>query len=530
MNIEHNTLLRLPVSTQEFIKLRENHLFYVDKTDIVYELANAVEDVVFFSRPRRFGKTILLSTLEAYFRGRRELFEGLKIMSLEKEWIPYEVLRFDMSGPDNAEMLRANLSNRLEYYENIYGINAVSPSLGVRFGNLVQRAAKEQVSRVVILIDEYDYALQHTLFVDAEEHEKCKSIYREFFAVLKSASLYIRYIFITGVTKFTRLSLFSVMNNINNISFDTRYQALCGISQEELETVLRPYVAVLAEKQKVSIEHMFMLLKEKYDGYHFSGEDSIDIYNPYSLINALNKKKLTDNWAVSGSSSMLVNAIDNIGVHGDSIGFDDVRVSCDRLEGSDVSLDDLSLFLYQTGYLTIKGIVNDDYVLGIPNGEVRKAVYNELLPRALSKEKTDTENVLRYISDALECTDVQLAMSHLKAVVAGTAYSPKSDIPYKEYNFQTLVGMIMTLCNCRVTTEKPVSTGRIDLVCEHTKCILIMELKLVSNGGAEAAVVQMEKQHYADAYLSQSKPVFTVGISFDAKVKRIEDVVVKRVK
>lgn len=356
----------LPNSTQEFSVIRETGKMYVDKTDLVWALANADEDVVFLARPRRFGKTLLLSTLEAYFNGQRHLFEGLKIMSLEKEWKKHEVLRFDLSGCSTQRELNSKLNILLSSYEKKYGITPAEESTnGDRLHVLIETAANGR--NVVLLVDEYDYALHHTLF-RAEEHEALKETYRNFFAVFKSQSKYIRFIFLAGITKFTQLSLFSVLNNIKNISFWPKYQSICGITEDEVKSQLRPYVMCLAEGLQLTEDEAYQAIKDYYDGYHFC-EDGIDIYNPFSLINALNDLQLKDYWSNSGNTKMLMDAVDRIGWDGTD--FNDIYSPKEQIEDSDINDHDLPLYLYQSGYLTIKGATKRDYILGLPNKEVK---------------------------------------------------------------------------------------------------------------------------------------------------------------
>ena len=516
MNTIPSDLKRLPVSTQEFTEIREDGLLYVDKTDLVWELANGPDKVMFFSRPRRFGKTLLVSTLEAYFNAQRELFEGLKIMEFEKDWKKHEVLRFDLSGPGTAMSFEDKLDNALEKYEKKYGIEIVKKSLGVRFGNVIQAAAQGE-RKVVVLVDEYDYVLQHTLFGDEnviKEHESCKVLYRDFFAQIKEQSRYIRFVFLTGITKFTGLSLFSVLNNIKVNGFWPEYQAICGITEEEVHTTLRPYVLRLADKMGITEEETYQAIKDHYDGYHFC-EDGIDIYNPYSLINALSDRTLDDYWAASGATKMLMDAVDRIGWNGKD--FNNVHIEKGELRSSDVNDHNLALFLYQSGYLTIKGTTPRDYVLGMPNTEVRTAMYKQILPRLVKKSPNDTWSNIRIIYNSLDALDVEQAMEGLKALVADTPYSQDNSEKAMEEKFRFIVKNAMHLAGCFVEEEKQTATGRIDLVCRYDNCILVIELKMTGNGGLEAADAQIKDRDYIAPYAAYNRPIYTIALEFDAQ-------------
>ncbi|MCF0196802.1 MAG: AAA family ATPase [Bacteroidaceae bacterium] len=522
-------LKRLPVSTQEFAVIRENNLVYVDKTDLVWKLANAPEDVVFFPRPRRFGKTLLLSTLEAYFKGQKEYFDGLKIMALEKDWKQYEVLRFDLSGANTAGSLNDLLDNFLEAYETRYGIINIKESIGVRLGNVI-KAASGGERKVVVLVDEYDYALQHTLFGNQktqEEHEACRIIYRDFFAQLKSQSRYIRYIFLTGVTKFTGLSLFSVLNNIKTLGARADYQTLCGITEEELHGTLRPYVQDMASRMGQTEETVYAGLKKTYDGYHFC-EKGVDVYNPFSLINALNDGEMDHYWASSGGTKMLMDAVDEIGWHAGS--FENVPIDKLQLKDSDVNKTNLSLFLYQSGYLTIKDNDEDFYYLGIPNEEVARAIYQQILPRLLSKKESEVDSNIIRMRMALRKQDIRGLMENLKALVAETPYSHDNSQPALEEKFQFIVKNILFLANCRCQEEVRVANGRIDLVCEHATCILVMELNMNRGGGVEAASDQLERRDYVAAFMGQDKPVYTVAVEFEAERRCLKQYKIVQVK
>ena len=363
---------RLPVGIQSFEEMRKEGYLYVDKTDIIWQLANEGKKYNYLSRPRRFGKSVLVDTLEAYFMGKKELFEGLKIMEMEKEWVKRPVVRLDMSqagaGPETA---RSYLDDAFHTLETEYGIVVrQDSSLAVRFKNIIEGAYSKTGQQVAILIDEYDSPLQHSW--KTPHHEACTSIYREVFAILKANDKYEKFVFITGITKFTQISLFSVLNNLSNISFDPEYAAICGITKEEMLRDFKPEINKLAVSKGWTFDEAVAQLTAYYDGYHFCHENMVDIFNPFCLINALADSKLKNYWASSGATSLLPKFVDDMEIKMKN--FEDCPIDSDTLETSDVTGGGAELFLYQSGYLTIKSYTEGIYMLGIPNHEVRKAL------------------------------------------------------------------------------------------------------------------------------------------------------------
>ena len=366
----------LPVGIQSFEKIRKEGLLYVDKTEIIWNLVNSNKTYNYLSRPRRFGKSLLVDTLQAYFEGRKELFEGLKIMDLEKEWVKRPVVRLDMSrAGSTAHELNAYLNLAFKEYEQKYGIEAsASDSLSNRFDIIIQSAYEQTGQQVAILIDEYDSPLQHSW--KTPHHEDCTSIYRSVFAILKADDAYEKFVFITGITKFTQISLFSVLNNLSNISFDPPYAAICGITKEEVVSNFVPEIEAMGVHNGWTLEETILQLKAYYDGYHFCKNSPVDIFNPFSLLNALADKELKNYWAASGATSLLPKFVCDMEIQLEH--FDHCYIDRDTLETSDVSDGGTELFLYQSGYLTIKDYDEGVYTLGIPNFEVRKAL-KELL-------------------------------------------------------------------------------------------------------------------------------------------------------
>ena len=368
---------RLPVGIQSFEEIRREGYLYVDKTDIIWQLANGVKRYTYFCRPRCFGKSVLVDTLEAYFLGKKELFEGLKIMDLETEWVKRPVIRLDMSQAGaEPKSVRSYLDNIFHTYETEYGIvMRQDSSLAVRFSNIIQTACKQTGQQVAILIDEYDSPLQHSW--ETPEHEACTNVYREVFAILKADDKYEKFVFITGITKFTQLSLFSGFNNLSNISFDPEYAAICGITKEEVLRDFKPEISKLATKNDWTFDEAVAQLTAYYDGYHFSYENMLDVFNPFSLINALSDFRLKNYWASSGATSLLPKFVDDMEIRMKD--FENCPIDSDTLETSDVTEGGLELLLYQLGYLTIKDYQMGVYILGFPNSEVRQALWQAVL-------------------------------------------------------------------------------------------------------------------------------------------------------
>ena len=513
---------RLPVGIQSFEKIRKDGYLYVDKTDIIWHLANTDNTYNYLSRPRRFGKSLLVDTLEAYFLGKKELFEGLRIMELEREWVKRPVIRLDMSQAGaEPESVRSYLDNAFHNLETEYGIVVrQESSLAVRFMNIIEGAYNKTGQQVAILIDEYDSPLQHSW--RTPHHEACTSIYREVFAILKADDKYEKFVFITGITKFTQISLFSVLNNLSNISFEPEYAAICGITKEEMLRDFKPEIGKLAEYERRTFDEAVALLTAHYDGYHFSHDNMVDVFNPFSLINALADSKLRNYWASSGATSMLPKFVDNIEIRLKS--FENCPIDGDTLETSDVTGGGAELFLYQSGYLTIKGYMDGVYILGIPNYEVRKALYKIVLP-ALTLKTNDqvisTQSMLLY---NLQLGNLPEAMKCLKALVADVPYSNKKLASMDmEERYRLILSTIFNAIGCRVEVEKMIATGRIDMVVETIHIIYVLELKLSNNGGIHAATQQIRDKQYAEPFKADKRRVVALAIELDDQGKGLVD-------
>ena len=490
---------RLPVGLQSFKEIRRGGYVYVDKTDVVWNMVNNGVKYNYLNRPRRFGKSLLVDTLECYLTGQKELFEGLKIMDLETEWNNHPVIRLDMSfGGATAEALRSYLHNSFSQYEKTYGITPLpNDSLGARFDRIIRTAYNKTNLQVAILIDEYDAPLQHSW--RTPEHEDCTAIYREVFAILKGNDEFEKLVFITGITKFTQISLFSVLNNLSNISFDSSCATVCGITEEEMLRDFQPEMQNMAEHYKWTLDETRQRLKDYYDGYHFSPDNMVDIYNPFSLVNALHNGEIRNYWAASGATSLLPKFVDDMEIHIED--FDQCYLDADTIKTSDVSCGGAELFLYQSGYLTIKSTQDDIYTLGFPNTEVRQALSKFVIPALTMRSINDVLSTQSRLKVHLYNCNLPEAMKCLKALIADVPYSNKKlQSMDMEERYRLIISTILNAIGLQVRVEHMLSTGRIDIVAKAPRYVYIMELKLSNNGGILAAGKQIEEKGYAQPF------------------------------
>ena len=513
---------KLPVGIQSFEKIRKDGYLYVDKTDIIWQLANRNKTYNYLSRPRRFGKSVLVDTLEAYFMGKKELFEGLKIMQMETEWVKRPVIRLDMSRAGaEPETLRSYLDITFDRLEKEYGITPKpTAKLADRFNAIIVGAYEQTGQQVAILIDEYDSPLQHSW--KTPYHEACTAIYREVFAILKADDKYEKFVFITGITKFTQISLFSVLNNLSNVSFDSEYAALCGITKEEVLRDFKPEINKLAASKGWTFDEAVVQLTAYYDGYHFSHENMVDVFNPFSLINALADSKLRNYWASSGATSLLPKFVDDMEIRLKD--FDHSALLDTIIETSDVTGGGAELFLYQSGYLTIKGYINGTYLLGIPNFEVRQALNEIVLPTLAMRKNNDLQSTQAFLNVHLSLGNLPEAMKCLKALIADVPYSNKKLASMDmEERYRLIMSTIFNAIGCRVEVEKMIATGRIDMVVENTNFIYVLELKLSNNGGVDAATEQMKAKQYAEPFKADKRKVIALAIELDDMGKGLVD-------
>ncbi len=513
---------KLPVGIQSFEKIRKEGYLYVDKTDIIWQLANRNKTYNYLSRPRRFGKSVLVDTLEAYFLGKKELFEGLKIMQLETEWVKRPVIRLDMSRAGaEPETLRSYLDITFDRLEEEYGITPKpTAKLADRFNAIIVGAYEQTGQQVAILIDEYDSPLQHSW--KTPYHEACTAVYREVFAILKADDKYEKFVFITGITKFTQISLFSVLNNLSNISFEPEYAAICGITKEEVLRDFKPEINKLAEYEGWTFNEAVAKLTAYYDGYHFSRRNMVDVFNPFSLINALADSDLKNYWASSGATSLLPKFVDDMEIRLKD--FDHSALLGTIIETSDVTGGGAELFLYQSGYLTIKGYINGTYLLGIPNFEVRQALNEIVLPTLAMRKNNDLQSTQAFLNVHLSLGNLPEAMKCLKALIADVPYSNKKLASMDmEERYRLIMSTIFYAIGCRVEVEKMIATGRIDMVVENTNFIYVLELKLSNNGGVDAATEQMKAKQYAEPFTADKRKVIALAIELDDMGKGLVD-------
>ena len=513
---------KLPVGIQSFEKIREDGYLYVDKTDIIWQLANRNKTYNYLSRPRRFGKSVLVDTLEAYFMGKKELFEGLKIMQMETEWVKRPVIRLDMSRAGaEPETLRSYLDITFDRLEEEYGITPKpTAKLADRFNAIIVGAYEQTGQQVAILIDEYDSPLQHSW--KTPYHEACTAVYREVFAILKADDKYEKFVFITGITKFTQISLFSVLNNLSNISFEPEYAAICGITKEEVLRDFKPEINKLAEYEDWTFNEAVAKLTAYYDGYHFSRRNMVDVFNPFSLINALADSDLKNYWASSGATSLLPKFVDDMEIRLKD--FDHSALLGTIIETSDVTGGGAELFLYQSGYLTIKGYINGTYLLGIPNFEVRQALNEIVLPTLAMRKNNDLQSTQAFLNVHLSLGNLPEAMKCLKALIADVPYSNKKLASMDmEERYRLIMSTIFYAIGCRVEVEKMIATGRIDMVVENTNFIYVLELKLSNNGGVDAATEQMKAKQYAEPFKADKRKVIALAIELDDMGKGLVD-------
>ena len=513
---------RLPVGIQSFEKIRKEKYLYVDKTDLIWNLANNGKTYNYLSRPRRFGKSVLVDTLQAYFEGKKELFEGLKIMELEKEWKSYPVIRLDMSGAGaTPEAIRSYLDDVFYDYEQQYEIT-VRPesSLAVRFKNIIESAYRKTGNQVVVLIDEYDSPLQHSW--KTPQHEACTAIYKEVFAILKLKDERERFVFITGITKFTQISLFSVLNNLTNISFYPQYAALCGITKQEMTDDFMPEIEAMGKKNGWTAEETVAQLKANYDGYHFSAENMVDVFNPFSLINALDEKEINNYWASSGATSLLPKFVDDIEIRLKD--FDHCALLSTVIRNSDVTGGGAELFLYQSGYLTIKGYSNGVYTLGIPNHEVRQALYEMVLPALAMRNHCDIQSTQAFLREYLITGNLSEAKKCLKALIADVPYSNKKLASMDmEERYRLIMSTIFNAIGFKVEVEHMLATGRIDMVVYTLHIIYVLELKLSNNGGMDAAEKQIITNQYTEPFKADKRKVIALAVELDDQGKGLID-------
>ena len=521
---------RYPVGIQTFERIREENYLYIDKTDLVWKMTKE-SPFVFLSRPRRFGKSLLTTTLNSYFKGQKELFEGLKIMELEKEWESYPVMHVDLSmakNQDTAESLRNTLLLLLKPLIAEYGQDGDEILPGQILRGMIQRAYEKTGKQVVVVIDEYDAPLLDVLH-DETLLPEYRRVMQEFYQPLKASEAMIRFCFITGITKFSQLSIFSTINNLTNISMDDKYAAICGITEDEFANDMAPDIAMLAEEYECTPEEMHAKLKRQYDGYRFAGK-SPDVYNPFSLLKCFNQRKIANYWFESGTPTFLIGQMQHFRT--DITAMDHIEANASAFDRPTEAMDDALPLLYQSGYLTIKDYdrETDFYVLAIPNNEVRTGFVENMIPSYTGIKQFDTSGFAMRFWRALKRNNIDSAMSELKSFLAGIPYvegfkkkleSVSNYEGFYEYTFWLIFNML----NFYARTQVKCAQGRIDVVLEMPDATYVFELKV--NGTAQEALDQINSKNYALPYETEGRKVMKIGVQFDRNTMTVGEYIVE---
>ena len=513
---ENGEIMNYPIGIQTFKDIRTDDFAYVDKTAYVYRLATKGK-CYFLSRPRRFGKSLLLSTLKAYFQGKKELFEGLAIAQLEKEWKQYPVLHIDLNAEQYStpEALTSTLNLSLLHWEKLYGTGDGEDSVAKRFRGVIVRAAQQSSEgKVVILIDEYDKPLLEAIG-NPELQDEYRKILKAFYSNIKSCDEYIRFAFLTGVTKFSHLSIFSGLNNLKDISLDPRYAGLCGFTQDELETAFAEGIDEFAEAEGVGRERILELLKEHYDGYHFSRDLTVGVYNPFSIINAFDDNALNAYWFATGTPNFLAEVVKQTDFPLDKLTAEEQ--TAEDLAAIDAMYENPIPLFFQSGYLTIKGYDSRfcSYQLGFPNTEVEQGFAQFMATYYHGRSRNGGFSIVRFVK-AVEAGDVDGFMTLLKAFYADGDYQLVGSL---EIYFQNSLMMLFKLLGFYVQVERHTSKGRMDVTIQTNDYIYILELKV--DESAETALRQIEEKQYAAPFSADQRKLFKIGVCFSSEERGI---------
>ena len=509
-------LKKMPIGKQDFEMLRKDGYAYVDKTRLVYQMVDT-GCYYFLSRPRRFGKSLLVSTLKAYFEGKREVFEGLEIAQLEHDWTVRPVLMLDLNTNkyDAPEVLEIKLDESLRQWEELYGCARADLPLGMRFENVIRRAAEQTGHRVAILVDEYDKPMLQAIG-KPDLQQAYRNTLKGFYGALKSMDSYIKFAFLTGVTKFGKVSVFSDLNNLMDISMDAEYYDICGITQQELLTYFAPEVEALAEANDMTKEECVEKLRKEYDGYHFE-ETAPGMYNPFSVLNTLKRKKFGSYWFETGTPTYLVTLLRQ---HDYSLELmSNVQVKADVLNSVDVASTNPIPVIYQSGYLTIKGYDSryGRYTLGFPNHEVEQGFVDFLMDHYAGAIQRGTSFDISYFVEDVEHGRTEQFVERLRSLFADTPYELVKNL---ENHYQNMVWLLFKLMGFYVQAEYHTSRGRIDLVVKTQDYCYVMEFKL--DGTAEEALEQISSKDYVLPFQMESQQIVRIGMNFDPTTRNIE--------
>ena len=507
--------MKYPIGIQTFENIRTEGYAYVDKTALVYKLVSEGK-YYFLSRPRRFGKSLLLSTLKAYFQGKKELFDGLAMAGLEKEWKEHPIFHFDFNTGlyTNVEGLNSTIDYQLLKLEQRFGVDKAGLSLSDRFRELISRACEQTGRKVVILVDEYDKPLLETIG-DPELQNEYRKILKSFYEVEKTMDSHIRFAFFTGVTKFSKVSIFSDLNNLSDISLDYRYSAICGISEQEIKENFDAEVADLAVENSMTKDECYAMLKSSYDGYHFSAE-SAGMYNPFSLLKTLDCKRFGDYWFATGTPTFLVVVLQHTDYPLDRLTTEEVDVR--TMDSVDMMYSNPIPLLFQSGYLTIKDFDKEfqSYRLGFPNEEVERGFAQFLATYYFAGGMNGSFTINNFVKDVRN-GDIESFMTRLQALFADGDYQVMGKL---EIYFQNTLSVIFKLMGFYVQVERHTSRGRMDVTIQTRDYVYVMELKV--DKPADEALKQIEDKQYAAPFTADPRKLFKVGVCFGSESKGID--------
>ena len=515
-------MVNYPIGIQTFDKIRQGGYLYIDKTKYIYEITHPGQ-YVFLSRPRRFGKSLLMSTFDSYFRGRKDLFKGLAIEKLEKDWTEYPVLHFDLSDikKGTVEDFGENVNSSLASMEGEFGIAKTSDNPGTRLKDLVERIYNKTGKQVVLLFDEYDAPLL-TVLHDPERLETMRTELQSFYSPIKKLDPYLRFVLITCITKFSQLSIFSQLNNLNNISMLPQYAAMCGITIKELEDNFQEGIAVLAEKYHYSHKQVIDKLLYHYDGYHFA-EDSEGVLNPFSLLSAMNNRKFNNYWFSTGTPTFLVNMMRKF--HTDLTEIDGSKAMQEDFDAPTENMHNVLPLFYQSGYLTIKDYNprSGMYTLGYPNEEVKVGLMRILIPFYVQSDPVPASNACWDISEALMDGDIDKALAAARSYFASIPYQENTlkDAPTTEGHFTAMLYVMFSFLNRYVYSQVRNAKGRLDILIKTDTTIYVMELKL--DGDLNKALKQINEKDYTIPYQTDGRKVVKVAINFSTEERTIKE-------
>ena len=507
---------------QSFEAVRKANYLYVDKTKHLERLVTT-NKYYFLSRPRRFGKSLFLSTLKAYFLGKKELFKGLYIETVEKDWTEYPVIYLDLNSGiyTTEEELYRVLNYPMQRLEQKYSIDVKEPSLSVRLKNIVLTAFEQTGKQVVILVDEYDKPLLQT--IDNEElHDKFKTILKGVYSILKECDEYIRFGFLTGVTKFSKISLFSDLNNLMDISLDENYTDICGITEEEIKTNFVEHLQAFAEKENTTKEDILSQLKAMYDGYHFSKNTDVDIYNPFSLINSLTRREFENYWFQTGTPTFLIKLLQENDY--DLKDFSEGNITARDLTSKESMLSAPVALFYQSGYLTIKDYNKKSgaYKLGYPNKEVEESFLDFILPKYMHTNENASFSYVEKMYENLENGEIEDFLKTMKTFFASVPYDLIKDT---ENHYQTVIFIICKLIGFIVEAEYKIVNGRIDMIVRTDNFLYLFEFKF--DKSAEEALQQIDSKDYPLAFQQDERKLYKIGVNFSSQTKNIDEYIIQ---